>query len=145
MQPLYHFLNHPVTTMVVGAILLAAGIVEFVEEVYGAVTGPRVHHALIVFGVYMALQGLLTALSGSRRHRLERAARESAAEDIPGAIAVDQPDAVVSVSASGEDESVPVMRRTEVDPTVEPWRADVAGRSPAPPGPDLGPETPTRR
>lgn len=143
MQALFQFLNHPVTTIAVGVLLLVAGILELIEELFGPVTGIRVHHALIVFGVYMALQGLMTALAGSRRRRFEQAARAGASDALPGALVVE---GVTRVDpALGDEESVAVMRPTGSDPIDEPWRPGAADRPPAAPGPGFGAETPSRQ
>lgn len=153
MQALFQFLNHPITTIVVGGLLLAAGIVELVEELSGPVTGPHVHHALIVFGIYMALQGLMTALAGHRRRRLELAARASVSDALPDALVAAPPAAVAPVPVTGVeiDETVTVMRESGLEAADEPWRARVVDRpvaAPAPivgPAPMVGPEAPPRR
>ena len=121
---LYSVLNNPLTSIVFGAAMLVIGLTELVSELFGQPSLLRIHHAIILLGLYMVLQGALPLLRIAR-DRQDAAVQARNAEHEVDADMVADPSTIIFGHPASEqdDEPVRVVRaRRTLSEVVEPER-----------------------
>lgn len=118
---LYSVLNNPLTSIVFGAAMLVIGITELVSELFGQPSLLRIHHAIILLGLYMVLQGALPLLR-IVQDRQDAAAQARQSEHEVDADMVADPSTIIFGNPASEhdDEPVRVVRaRRTISEVVE--------------------------